>query len=127
MLALARMGDNYALEDVLKRIRKLPVNDDVVYQVFPDLVYTRQRATFDVLLQALNSDETNCESANAEVERKIPCAYRVMEMLAPAIQSYPLKVDESGDIDTNDYTEALKTVRDWFRANGNYIIRTDSY
>lgn len=127
MLALARMGDSYAVDNILGRIRKLPVNDDVVYQIFPDLVYTRQRATFNVLLQALNSDETNCESANAEVERKIPCAYRVMEMLAPAVQSYPLKVDESGDIDTNDYTEALKTVRDWFRANSNFVIRTDSY
>jgi hypothetical protein len=127
LLALARMGDNYAIDDVMTRVQKLPVNDEVIYQVYPDLVYARQQKAFDVLLKALNSDEKNCESANMEVETKIPCAYRIMEMLAPAIQGYPLKLDESGDIDAENYEGALRTVRDWFKANSNYTIITNTY
>lgn len=127
LLALARMGDSYATDNVMTRIQKLPVNDDVVYQIYPDLIYTRQRAPFEVLLKALNSDDKNCESANAESEAKIPCAYRVMEMIAPAIQGYPLKLDESGDIDAKNYAEALVMVRDWFKSNKNYTIATDKY
>lgn len=127
LLALARMGDSYAIESIMSRVPRLPVNDDVVYQIFPDLVYTRQRPAFDLLLKALNSDEKNCESANAESAAKIPCAYRVMEMLAPAVASYPLKLDDTGDIDAKNYPEALQLVRDWFKANKDYTIITDKY
>jgi len=74
------------------------------------------------LIQTLNNDAKNCMSADAEHETKIPCAYRVMEMLAPVIEGYPLTVDESGDIVTNDYEDALKKVREWFVAHPDYKI-----
>jgi len=125
MLALARMGDTYAMDDIMKRVQRLPVTDEVVYDIFPDLVYTRQRPAIDYLLATLNSDEKNCSSASADHSEKIPCAYRVMEMLAPAIEGYPLKRDESGDIDTKDYPAALQTVREWFKANKSFKILSD--
>jgi hypothetical protein len=125
MLALARMGDTYAMNDVMKRVQRLPITDEVVYDIFPDLVYTRQRPAIDYLLVALNSDEKNCSSASADHDAKIPCAYRVMEMLAPAIEGYPLKLDESGDVETKDYPTALQTVREWFKVNKNFKILSD--
>lgn len=127
MLALARMGDNQSTENIMSRVRKMTVNDDVVYQLFPDLLYTRQREAIALLIEALNSDVENCMSADAEHDAKIPCGYRVMEMLAPVIEDYPLAVDESGDIDTKDYVSALKTVREWFIAHPDCRIDKDRF
>ncbi|WP_143785619.1 hypothetical protein [Ohtaekwangia koreensis] len=127
LLALARMDDSYAIESVMTRVKKLPVNDEVVYEIFPDLVYTRQRAVYDLLIEALNNDAKNCESANAEYDAKIPCAYRVMEMLAIAVANYPLTLDASGDINTKDYKAALTTVREWFKKNKEYTILKSNY
>ncbi len=127
MLALSRMGDAYASENIMSRVKKLPVNDDVVYQIFPDLIYTRQREAIGYLVAELGNDAKNCVSADAERDSKIPCAYRIMEMLAPAIADYPLKADPSGDIDTDDYAHALQTVRGWFKDNKDYKISKDTY
>lgn len=127
LLALARMDDRYATDDVIKRVSKLPVNDEVVYQIYPDLVYTRRKEIIGILIDQLNSDAKNCESADAERPANIPCAYRVMEMLAPAIEGYPVKLDASGDIDAKDYTEALQKVRTWFRSHPDYKINKDKF
>lgn len=127
LLALARMDDRYATDDVIKRVSKLPVNDEVVYQIYPDLVYTRRKEIIGILIDQLNSDAKNCESADAERPANIPCAYRVMEMLAPAIEGYPVKLDASGDIDAKDYTEVLQKVRTWFRSHPDYKINKDKF
>ncbi len=103
------------------------MTDAVVYEIFPDLVYTRSQEAITYLVEALNSDAKNCESANAESEEKIPCAYRVMEMLAPVIENYPLKLSESDDIETTDYPGALQKVRDWFKVNKGFKILKDRY
>jgi hypothetical protein len=127
MLALARMGDVVAIQNMMTRVKKLPVNDDVVYEIFPDLVYSRSKDAFNYLVQLLNNDDKNCEPAGADSEGKIPCAYRIMEMLAPAIEGYPLKVDDSGDIMTKDYVAALKISRNWFTAHPDYSISKSKY
>lgn len=127
MLALARMGDERAAEDIINRVKRMPVTDDVTYEIFPDLVYTRSPQSIAYLIDAVNSDAKNCESANGERDEKIPCAYRVMEMLAPVIKNYPLKLSESGDVETSDYPTALQTVRDWFKVNKQYKILKDKY
>lgn len=127
MLALARMGDDYAKENIMARIERLPVNDEVTYSIFPDLIYTRQKTMMSYLINVLNTDTRNCSSANPESDSKVPCAYRVMEMLAPVVEGYPLKVDDSGDVDTQDYPGALVIVRDWFKTNPDFKIVKDSY
>lgn len=127
-LALARMGDETMINRTLTRVSKMKVNDDVVYDIFPDLIYMRQRPAIQFMVRAMDSDEKNCESADAENNGRIPCAYRIMEMLAPVIDGYPLKLDASGDIKTRDYPKALDTVRKWFRERGNdYKIIDDVY
>lgn len=127
ILALARMNDERAVNDMMNRVKRMPVTDGVVYEVFPDMVYTRRPEAIAYLVEALNSDAKNCNSADAEREARIPCAYRVMEMLAPVIEGYPLKLDESGDVDVKDYTAALQLTRDWFTKNKNYKIVTTTF
>jgi PBS lyase HEAT-like repeat len=127
ILALARMGDEQAANDILNRIKRMPVGDAVVYEVFPDLIYTRRPEAISYLVEALNSDAKNCESANSDNPERIPCAYRIMEMLAPVIENYPLKQNASGDIETNDYPAALQKVREWLKINKGYKILRDGY
>lgn len=127
MLALARMNDAQAITDIMSRVKRMPVSDPVVYEIFPDLIYTRKPEAIAYLVEALNSDAKNCNSADAESEARIPCAYRVMEMLAPVIDGYPLKLDASGDVNTTDYPAALQQARDWFVKNKSYTINTSSF
>jgi hypothetical protein len=127
MLALARMGDGQAAGDIMNRVKRMPLTDAVVYEIFPDLVYTRNQEAISYLIEALNSDSKNCESANADSNEKIPCAYRVMEMLAPVIENYPLKLSESGDIETTDYPGALQKVRNWLKEQKELKILKDRY
>jgi len=115
-LALARLGDESALQMVMSRISKLPLNDDVVYEVMPDLIYTRQRVAIRYLVDALYNDDTSCQSADAETTKPITCAYRIMELLAPVIKGYPLNVEVTGDVVATDYPKALVKVRQWFEA-----------
>ncbi len=127
MLALARMNDEQATTDVLNRVKRMPLTDAVVYEIFPDLVFTRRPEAISFLVEAIYSDAKNCESPNSDNAERIPCAYRIMEMLAPVIENYPLKQNASGDIETTDYTGALQQVRNWFKYNKSYSILRDTY
>ncbi|NOS90699.1 MAG: hypothetical protein HOP30_02145 [Cyclobacteriaceae bacterium] len=127
MLALARMNDEQAMTDVLNRVKRMPLTDAVVYEIFPDLIFTRRPEAIAFLVEAIYSDAKNCESPNSDSAERIPCAYRIMEMLAAVIENYPLKQNASGDIETTDYTAALQQVRNWFKNNKNYSILRDTY
>jgi hypothetical protein len=122
-VAMARMGDVLSEQNVMDKANKLGTNDDTIYELFPDLVYIGSRTTIDFLVKQLYSEENNCSSPDAESERSINCAYRIMEMLAPVIKDYPIAVSASGDLVEKDYPKALATIRSWFNAhNGNYTI-----
>ncbi len=127
-LALCRLGDVASLEKVLRRVKQLPVQDDVVYDVFPDLIYTRQREAINYLIEALYTDEKNCESSDAEKSQKQTCAYRLLELVAPVLRDFPLSVDASGDLAINDYEAGLMLAREWFKKrNGRYEIIDQTY
>ena len=127
LLSLARMGDTYSITEVMRRVRRLPLNDDVVYRIFPDLCYTRQREAIDYVIEALHTNEKNCLSADAERGISIPCGYRIMEQLAPVIAGFPLTLENSGDLKTDNYPEALEKVRAWFMTNKTYTILNDTW
>ncbi len=128
LLSLARMGSEEAAQAILKKVQRLPVEDDVVYDVFPDLVFTRHPLLFGYLITVLHSDEAGCSPADPDQSGKIPCAYRVMEMLAPVLENFPLKVGPSGDIQTRDYPRALQEARTWFiKHSGSFTINRDQY
>jgi len=126
-LAMARMGDTGQIANCLRKIKNMPVNDDVVYDLLPDLIYIRQKIAFDYLFTVISSDEKNCHSSNPNSEKAILCGYRMMEMMAPYINDYPLKMGASGDIAVKNYDEALKTLRDWISKHHDYSLKTDIY
>jgi hypothetical protein len=127
MLAMTRLGDEEVTTSVLEKAKKLKVNDEAVNQLFPDLVYTRNKQVFDYLVEVINSDQPSCESADNDNPTSILCGYRVMEQLAPVINNYPLTLDASGDVKTKDYKQALETVRQWFQKNTAYTINKSTY
>jgi hypothetical protein len=121
-LALARLGEPNALAFILQRVQKLGINDDVVYDIFSDLVYTRQRQAFNYLIEVIKSDEKKCMSADPENPEPMNCGYRVLELIAPVIKDFPLKVDSSGDLEVKEYAVALRQVRKWLEKNPDYEI-----
>ena len=127
-LALARMGDNNAMNWCLSQVNRIGINDDVTYELLPGLVYTRQQRMFEYLVNVLDSDEKRCTSSDPDSDEPILCGYRVMEYLAPVIKGYPLKQLPSGDIDTKDYHKALLSVREWFtKKKDSYEILKDTF
>ena len=126
--ALARMGDENALHFLISQVERIGMNDDVVAILLPDLIYTQQRAAFDLIIAALYDDTPRCISSNPNNEVPIPCGYRIMEMLAPLIKNFPLDVEASGDIKARDYREALQILRRWFQNHkADYVILTDKF
>lgn len=126
-LALARIGKQPAIEFCMNQLKSMKINDDLIYDYVPDIVYTHQREAIDYLIQLLHSNEKNCESSNAESTEMIVCGYRIMEYLAPIIINFPLKISDSGDIETDNYPEALQKCRDWFIQNPYYNINNERY
>lgn len=127
-LTLARMGVEDEIGYCVDMVKKQGVNDDVIYELIPDLIYTKQKESFDYIIEILNSNEKNCFSANPENPQKILCGYRVMEFLAPVIKDFPLEVDSTGDLLIDDYEEALKITREWFvEHSDDYVILKDAF
>ena len=127
-LAMARMGDSLALASIVNFTVQLPVNDNVVYDIYPDLAYVRQKACFNYLLEQIMSDELNCISSNPDNEAAIVCAFRIIRLIGPYIQNFPLVLDKRGDVVFNNYDTDLATVREWFTTNRNsYTLNHSIY
>lgn len=125
-LALARIGDQQILDNLMKNVKEVAVDDEFVYRVAPVLLYVRQPETIDYLFDLVLSNEANCTSPNPDTTTPMPCAYRLIEMLAPVVIDFPVSVGKSGDIQTDDYPAALSTVRQWIaKHQGDYELRRD--
>jgi hypothetical protein len=120
-LALARMGDAVQTANCVNRVRKLPVNNDLMEYILPDLIYTRQREALDYCVGLLLEYTGLCESQNPDVSEKINCAFLMIPLLAPAITDFPVVIDASGDI-AGDYQKALRDLKKWFSTNREYDI-----
>lgn len=126
-LALARMGEQQELQYVVKTVAAMPLNDDVVYEMVPDLIYTRQKAAFDYLFTIINSDVAGCFSADPDASANILCGYRTMEYLAPYISNFPLPI-EGGELAIDDYEQALHDLRTWHAQHQNdYEIMKEGF
>ncbi|MDR0231208.1 MAG: hypothetical protein LBI82_03720 [Dysgonamonadaceae bacterium] len=126
-LALARMGNNEQTAWCVQQVKKAPVNNGLIENVLPDLIYTRQKEAIDYCVELLFSDEKLCQSPNPDLSEKIPCAYRIIELLAPAIEDFPIKVDPSTGLESDDYPKTLQTVREWFKKNSDYKINKETF
>jgi hypothetical protein len=121
-LALARLGNENALQAAVERVRRAPVNSGMVLNLLPDLVYTRQKLALDYCVELLFIDEKLCRTANPDLSESILCAYPIIELIAPVIVDFPIVVDPSIGIETDNYEELLRTVRKWFEENRNFKI-----
>lgn len=121
-MALARIGNKEQIAYCVNKVKNIAVNDSVVYDLLPDLIYIRQPEAIDYLIEVLNSDEKNCSSPDPDFDEKILCGYRVMEYLAPIIKNFPLQVGASGDIKGYSYPDALEIARKWFEENKEYEL-----
>lgn len=121
-LALVRLGDEEQTNYILEKIGTATIDDAFVYSLIPGLVYTRNPKIFRQLERILQSDEYVCNSSHPDSQKKILCAYRVLEGVAGAIDKFPLKVDDSGDLLVDNYQSALQTAREWFKQNPEYKL-----
>lgn len=126
-LALARMGNEQSIEYCMGKARSIAVNDNAVYNLFPDLIYIHQKESIDYLLQEIQSDEKKCHSSNPDKEESIICAFKIMELVAPVIIDFPLKVTSYGELEIDDYDEASIKVREWIKSNRSYTINYNTY
>lgn len=126
-LALCRRGHDKATQYILSKLSGATVNDDLVYEIVPDLIYTRNKEVFRFLEQLIMSDQANCLSADPDKDDKILCGYRVMEMMAYAVKDFPIETDPYGEADILDYQQALAEVRMWFGEHPQYELLKDVY
>ena len=121
------MDHQEAIDYLVSKLQTAPVGDDFVYDIVPDLIYTRQQPVFEFIEGIINSEELNCQSADPDSNAKILCGYRVLEYIAYAIDNFPIAVDDYGVAIINDYESALAEVRKWFADNPNYQLKNDIY
>ena len=127
-IALARLGNESALNYCTSRAASLTLSDQVIDIIYPDLIYTHNKQAYDILVEALYSDDKKCSSLNPNSDSKIICGYRIVELLAPKIRNFPIKVLPSGDLDVSNYQAAIEIAREWFKINfENYEIIDNAY
>ena len=126
-LALARIGSENVLQSCLNRVKRAPVSSELVAYLLPDLVYTRQKAALDYCVELLYSNEKLCKTANPDLSESILCAYPIIELIAPVIVNFPVHINPSIGIDTDDYDALLQTVRTWLEENREYEISKERF
>lgn len=126
-LALARLGNSESIEYCLNKIMGAGVNDQTVTYLFPDLAYIRNKEGFDYMLQEISSDEKKCSSANPDNEKPVICAFRIMELVTPYIEDFPVKLTSYGELDTDNYDDTLKKVKEWISLHDQYSLISNIY
>ncbi len=126
-LALARLGNDDAINYIKNRVANFNINTDFVQVIIPDLIYTRQKSIYDIIFEWVLTDKNICVTNNPIDEREISCAYFLVEYLSTEIEDFPVKLDEYGEIDEEITPELLQKVREWYRENKIYTIKTNKY
>lgn len=120
-LALARMGEKNEVDYCLRQVRKYPLSDDVVSELFPDLIYIRQKETFNYCFGCIADSALHCTSSNPDREMQVPCACRIIRMVAPYVRNFPADADKKKPCDNT----AISSVREWWYANKGTVILND--
>ncbi len=115
--ALARMHDITQKAYCFNRVKRMGINDQVIQYAIPDLLYTQNKDAIDYLLETILVDNMNCSSFNPDSSEMVNCAYRLIELVAPFVNNFPVKVGASGDLEVASYEKALVDVRQWIVAN----------
>jgi hypothetical protein len=126
-LALVRLNDAVSVQEYLAELGNRQIDDALVSNVLPDLIYTHHPEVYKILLAELNNDVPACLSANNDSAEEILCAYRILEQIAPQIRDFPVTVDRSGELN-GDYLQALQSARAWYVANAtSFTINAEHF
>jgi hypothetical protein len=125
-ISLCRLGDSNMMDEVLNKVRSLPVTIEAIDLLYPELIYTRQPEAIEYLVGQVLANSAKCDAPNPELRETLPCAIHIIRLLAPALSEFPIALDSNGDFATNDYSEIVSRVQDWLR-QGKYKIRTDNF
>ncbi len=115
-LALIRLGDAEAKKAFLMKMENLKIEDEFVINNLGNAVYTHNSDIYKRLLKEILNEDNNCSSANNDNPVKIPCAYRIIEAIAPYIKDFPVKINRIGEIEGNPQEE-LQKARTWIMAH----------
>ena len=126
-LALCRLNDKSAVEMTLSRLSKIKPSLDFIDDILPDLLYTRQRAIYDWIINEAMTDECQCVSRSPISERPIPCSHYIMYEIADYIDGFPISRDEDGEKDDDFSRSEIKKMRTWLKVNPNYKIIDADY
>lgn len=113
-LALARMGDEAALSEVIRTVRGEEEIVTRATKLFGDLAYTRQPAAFDVLVEYLRSKERlpQLKDTVPGTPEALHAAHEIAEHAVGA----PLAPD---DVDETE----IDTIRRWAEAQSSWSFR----
>ncbi len=114
-MALARLGDQKQIDYLINWVKNSGRdyrNDEFL---FPCLAYTKDKKAFDYIFEEINT-------ANKSIGAKL------IELVAPTIVNFPIKLEDGDDIDYEEWEQALKTTKDWYQKNkDNYVIQKETY
>lgn len=116
-LSLGRMGNTGMVNKCVNQVRKIGMDNLIIYNVIPDLLYLNNKYVTDYLLDELRKQNLNCTTADPDNEMIIDCAYRLAELVAPYIKDFPFEVAVSGDLECNNYRKSLHDIRNWIIKN----------
>lgn len=127
-LALVRSGDERLANKMLETLKQQVINDELIYNALPDIIYTKNKLLYQFLLNAILSDSKKCSSANNDDNTPIICAYRLIEQVAPHINNFPITINGKGEINSKDLSVTLIDIRKWIiENNNNFDIITTNY
>jgi len=127
-LALSRCGMEQYTRSIVNTTSAMTIDDRFVYQVAPMLVYTRQKAVFDLLLTAIMDDTPNCIPAGEHKRGKVGCGLRLLTLVAPYIQDFPITVSRSGVLQTDNPEQSLREARQWIQQHpSNYQLISEKF
>jgi len=126
-IALARLGEKESVDYCLGVYHSLPLGGEVVENMIPDFLYTRNVEIYNEVIKILYIDKKKCTSANPNNEKSILCGYNVMEQMASYIKDFPLEPHASGAIKTDSYEKSLQELRQWFTEHDNFTILDNKY
>lgn len=126
-LALARMGNSNSVAFCLQTFEQMTLSNEFVEYAVPEMIYTRHKTIVDLCVTYLNSNEPLCSSADPDNEGAMLCGYRILELVAPVIKDFPLRVSALGTLVTNDYEAALSAARIWFERHPDYVVNNERF
>lgn len=114
MLAMARMNDEGAINELIRVQNIQSFNDDFIYEILPDLLYTKNKKIYSALLEKTKQSDEKCDSPNPNSENSTPCICLALPAFSASIIDFPIKVNASGDIMERNCNLAIQKFNNWY-------------